>query len=73
MHGVKGLELKAMREKTGMLQPEFAERLGVHAVTLSRWERDRKPIPLVAELAICELTRRLAKGAAKPKKKKPKE
>lgn len=64
---MKGEELKKIREDAGLKQPEFAERLGVHSVTLSRFERDRQPIPLTVELAICELKRRLT--GTNPKKK----
>lgn len=64
-----GTELKEIRERAGLLQPEFAERLGVHAVTLSRFERNRKPIPLTVELAVFELERRLQSESAKSFKK----
>jgi transcriptional regulator with XRE-family HTH domain len=32
-------EIKSVREKLGLGQAEFAQLLGVHALTVSRWER----------------------------------
>jgi putative zinc finger/helix-turn-helix YgiT family protein len=31
-------EVRRIRRKLGLKQTEFAKRLGVHAVTVSRWE-----------------------------------
>jgi transcriptional regulator with XRE-family HTH domain len=56
---VNGEALRKVREASGLLQPDFAQRLGVHSVTLSRFERDRDPINRTVELAIYELARRL--------------
>ena len=40
-----GSRIKNMRKKTGLTQPELAEKLGVHETTLRRWEleKDRGP------------------------------
>jgi DNA-binding transcriptional regulator YiaG len=41
-----GKDVRALRRKMGDLtQGELAEKLGVHWITLSRWERDVFPIP----------------------------
>jgi transcriptional regulator with XRE-family HTH domain len=40
----KGELLKFYRKKAGMTQTELAERLDIHALTISRWESDiREP------------------------------
>lgn len=57
---MRGEDVRKVREATGMLQPEFAARLGIHPVTLSRFERDRDPINRTVELAIYELAARLS-------------
>lgn len=45
-------ELKRLREQIGLSQPEFAAELGVHPMTVSRWERGERGIPEpVARLA----------------------
>lgn len=56
---MRAIELQAIREAAGLTQVEFAERLGVHPVTLSKFERDREPITKTVDLAIHELGRRL--------------
>jgi DNA-binding transcriptional regulator YiaG len=39
-----GEEIKLARKMLGMTQAKFAERLDVHRITVSRWERGvRKP------------------------------
>lgn len=35
----KSPEVKKLREKLGLTQVEFAARLGVNPITISRWER----------------------------------
>lgn len=51
--------MKGVREAAGLTQIEFAGKLGVHPISLSRFERDVEPITVVVELAVCELARRL--------------
>ena len=49
-----GEEIKALRKRFGLTQEQFAARLGVTALTVSRLERGvhKKPSPLLArELA----------------------
>ena len=41
-----GRELRAIRQHLGMSQRECATRLGVHSVSLSKWERGTKSVPL---------------------------
>ncbi len=38
-------ELKRARKRLGLKQTEFALQLGVHPMTLSRWERGAVQIP----------------------------
>ena len=35
----KTLDIKKLRKKSGLTQVEFAARLGVDPITISRWER----------------------------------
>jgi DNA-binding transcriptional regulator YiaG len=35
---MKGAEVKRLRKRLGMTQTEFAQLLGVHRVTATRWE-----------------------------------
>lgn len=69
---LKGEHLRMVREAADMLQPEFATELGVHPVTLSRFERERDPINKSIELAIYELATRFGVRdilpAVKPRK-----
>lgn len=40
-----GNRIKILRKKTGLTQPELAEKIGVHETTIRRWEleKDRGP------------------------------
>ena len=40
-----GAELKGIRQYLGWSQVRFAERVGVHPVSLTRWETGAKPVP----------------------------
>ena len=43
-------KIRALRTKLGLKQQEFAELLGVHIVTISRWEQGHyTPTPLADE------------------------
>jgi DNA-binding transcriptional regulator YiaG len=37
--------VRRIRQQLGMTQAEFAERLGVHTMTVSRWERGTVAVP----------------------------
>lgn len=52
-----------MRLAKGYSQSQLARELGVHVMTLSRWEREALPIPRMAELALSFLK-------ARPKQKR---
>jgi transcriptional regulator with XRE-family HTH domain len=60
-----GGELAGLRKRLGLTQVAFAERLGVHANTLARYERDELSIPEpVARLA------RILAGTDRPPRKR---
>ena len=40
-----GAEFKKLREVLDLEQTEIAKRLGVHEITISRWENNHNPIP----------------------------
>jgi len=57
-------KLKEMREKTGLSQQSFAERLGIGITSLSRWERG---IGKPSRLAIMAINRAADElGLARP-------
>jgi transcriptional regulator with XRE-family HTH domain len=58
---VRGAELRRYRKDLGLTQVRLAKRLGVHPITLSRWERDESRIPKTAARLIL-LESRKAKG-----------
>lgn len=37
--------VRRVREKLGMTQTEFAAKVGVYWLTISKWERGAKPVP----------------------------
>lgn len=53
---MSGADLRALRERLGLSQGAIAAQLGVHWVTVSRWERDVSPISPVVALAVQALT-----------------
>jgi transcriptional regulator with XRE-family HTH domain len=40
---MQGAEIKSTRELLGLTQVQFAQLLGVHPITVSKWERDVSP------------------------------
>jgi len=59
------LELRALRKRLGMTQPQFAEKLGVSVSQLFNWEHgvDRRtgapcPVPKLVELAAAAVAKR---------------
>ena len=53
-----GDQLKRLRKRLGLKQADLAEKVGVHANTLARWERDELPIRPAME----RLLKLVAKG-----------
>jgi transcriptional regulator with XRE-family HTH domain len=51
---VTGREVKRLRRALGLKQTELADKLGVHPITVSRWERDivRMPEPTARLLTL---------------------
>jgi DNA-binding transcriptional regulator YiaG len=45
---VKPGELQAIRDALGLTQEELADHLGVHRVTVARWESGTRAIPEMA-------------------------
>lgn len=41
-HVPDGIDVKAVRERTGLSQPKFAQRIGVPVGTLRNWEQRRR-------------------------------
>jgi transcriptional regulator with XRE-family HTH domain len=50
-----GAQLKAIRESHGWTQVEMAKKLGIHPITLSRYEQMAE-VPKVIELAVKNLS-----------------
>jgi transcriptional regulator with XRE-family HTH domain len=62
-----GAEVRDIRRRCGWRQVDLAERLGVHVITVSRWERDRVAIPEPTArliLMIADAERRRTTGRA---------
>lgn len=53
-------QLRDWRKKHEVSQTALAELLGVHKMTVSKWERDAQPIPGFLALALSELARQLS-------------
>ena len=51
-----GNEVREARRVLALTQAELAERLGVHALTVSRWERSASPVPEMAARLLAILT-----------------
>ena len=62
-------ELKAWRQKNGYSQARLARALGVHVITVSRWEIETREIPSFLHLALRCLE--LEGGEGKSKGKRP--
>jgi len=60
-----GRDVKRIRHTLGLSQQEFADRLGVHKVTLAKWETDAQGMRGPAERLI-RLLGEAAKGNPKP-------
>lgn len=60
--------LKDWRERMNLSQVQLAKALGVHVITVARWETDARPIPKMLDLALEALEGR-RKLASKKKSK----
>lgn len=65
---MKGEDLTKWREDRGLNQGQLANKLGVHIITVNRWENGAREIPALLELALDGLIAR--KAVPKPKRKK---
>ena len=63
---VTGMEFATLRTRLKLTQVAFAERLGVHANTLARYERDEIAIPE----PVARLAQILAQTPRSPKKRR---
>jgi len=54
-------ELRAWRLKSKITQEKLAEKLGVHRVTIAKWEAGDRSIPKLLPLALEALENRLRK------------
>jgi DNA-binding XRE family transcriptional regulator len=55
--GMKPIELKEVRARLGFTQEQLAIELGVHRLSVIRWEAGTHRIPPMLTLAIKQLTR----------------
>ena len=55
-------ELKAWRQKRQLTQEAVAKLLGVHRVTIAKWEAETRGIPPFLPLALEQLRNRLNSG-----------
>lgn len=59
---MEGKDLKVWRKKWGLSQVELAKMLGTYQVTVCRWEKGKRSIPLLLPLALEALENRIKKG-----------
>ena len=57
-------DLRAWRSRLGLTQARAAELLGVHAITLCRWETGHLPLPPMLKLACQAIAARCPEGIA---------
>jgi DNA-binding transcriptional regulator YiaG len=67
---VTGSEMKRHRETLGLKQTELAERLGVHPMTVSRWERGVGAISKPVEQLVLMFAASSKRDKAKRRKEK---
>ena len=62
---MKGEEIKALRLRLGLTQTELGAEIGVHQVTVARWETGGKtPLPIV-QRALTDLDARRSRVQAR--------
>lgn len=59
-------EVRRIRERLGLTQAELAARIGVHTMTVSRWERGVVNVPE----PVGRLIRFVASAASKPRRER---
>ena len=59
---MQGKEIKQLRADLGLTQAEFAQLLGAHAVTVSRWETDPNFQPTPYQIALLVEFQKAAKA-----------
>jgi DNA-binding transcriptional regulator YiaG len=57
-----GAELKECRERLDLTQEQLAHEIGVHVMTVSRWERGTRKIQTPVEKLVREILRREKAG-----------
>jgi DNA-binding transcriptional regulator YiaG len=72
---VTGAQVKRVREALGLTQHQFAERVGVHPVTVAKWETDAQGIRgpavrLMKLLAASATTANRPNAPARPAKRR---
>ena len=55
---MSGEELRECRERLGLTQEQLAKQMGVHVMTVSRWERGARKIQTPIEKLVREILRR---------------
>jgi putative transcriptional regulator len=69
LRDVEAKELRAIRERMGLLQAQLADRLGVTQGALSRWESGSRRIPEPVARLLVRLAEEMPK-ATKPERRK---
>ena len=57
-HVPDGIDVKSVRERTGLSQPKFAQRIGVPVGTLRNWEQRRREPEGPARILLALLEKR---------------
>ena len=51
--------VREFRRRAGLTQSDLAKRLGCSKRQVESYDRGEKPLPIMVEMALCELERRL--------------
>ena len=66
-----GAELRNVRHRLALTQQQLGEKLGVHRVTIAKWEASAAPIPRAIMLAVAGLAPPLASRARRSARERP--